>query len=141
MDKKLDKKTANDEVFEYAYVFYKRDNVDYQGYKYICPGDNKLIDAIAKYDENANLGSGEPVKNSDCATKGYVDKTKEDLSTDYTSLIDRLSDTIDKKIYIEDKISSEISGYSDLSVIKLSSSEYQDLVYSDAISPSTLYVV
>ena len=82
-----------------------------------------------------------PTDLSDAATKGYVDKTKEDLSTDYTGLIGSLSNKIDKKIYIEDKISSEISGYSDLSVIKLSSNEYQDLVYSDAISPSTLYVV
>ena len=82
-----------------------------------------------------------PELSSDAATKGYVDKTKEDLSTDYTSLIDRLSDTIDKKIYIEDKISSEISGYSDLSVIKLSSNEYQDLVDSDATLSNALYIV
>ena len=71
----------------------------------------------------------------------YINDAIDDKTADYTSLIDSLSDTIDKKIYIEDKISSEISGYSDLSVIKLSSNEYQDLVYSDAISPSTLYVV
>ena len=82
-----------------------------------------------------------PTDLSDAATKGYVDKTKEDLSTDYTSLIDRLSDTIDKKIYIEDKISSEISGYSDLSVIKLSSNDYQDLVDSDATLSNALYIV
>ena len=82
-----------------------------------------------------------PNLSSDAATKGYVDKTKEDLSTDYTGLIGSLSDKIDKKIYIEDKISSDISGYSDLSVIKLSSTEYQDLVVSGATSPSVLYVV
>ena len=82
-----------------------------------------------------------PELSSDAATKGYVDKAKEDLSTDYTGLIGSLSDKIDKKIYIEDKISSEISGYSDLSVIKLSSNEYQDLVTGDTTSPSVLYIV
>ena len=64
-----------------------------------------------------------------------------DAINDYNGLIDCLSNNIDKKIYIEDKISSEISGYSNLSVIKLSSSEYQDLVDSDKTSPSVLYVV
>ena len=49
-------------------------------------------------------------------------------------------DKIDKKIYIEDKISST-SCYSDLQIIKLSSNEYQDLVVSGATSPSVLYVV
>ena len=82
---------------------------------------------------------------SDAATKGYVDDnltaTSHVLSTDYNSLINSLSGKIDKKIYFEDKISSEISGYSDLSVIKLSSTEYQVLVNDNATSPSALYIV
>ena len=99
--------------------------------------DSNIIDAYGQQMKNL----GDPTDLSDAATKGYVDKTKEDLSTDYTSLIDRLSGTIDKKIYIEDKISSEISGYSDLSVIKLSSNDYQDLVDSDATLSNALYIV
>lgn len=71
----------------------------------------------------------------------YINNAIDDKTTEYDGLIDNLSDKIDKKIYIEDKISSEISGYSDLSVIKLSSSEYQDLIDSDTISPSVLYIV
>ena len=54
----------------------------------------------------------------------YINNAIDDKTTEYSGLIDSLSDKIDKKIYIEDKISSEISGYSDLSVIKLSSNEY-----------------
>ena len=71
----------------------------------------------------------------------YINNAIDDKTTEYGELINSLSDKIDKKIYIEDKISSEISGYSDLSVIKLSSNEYQDLVVSGATSPSVLYVV
>ena len=82
--------------------------------------DSDIIDAYGQQMKNL----GDPTDLSDAATKGYVDKANEDLSTDYTGLIGSLSDKIDKKIYIEDKISSEISGYSDLSVIKLSSNEY-----------------
>lgn len=71
----------------------------------------------------------------------YINSAIDDKTTEYGGLIDSLSDKIDKKIYIEDKISSEISGYSNLSVIKLSSNEYQDLVDGDTASPSVLYVV
>lgn len=94
---KVDKLTANDEVFEYAYVFYKRNNIDYQGFKYICPGDNKLMRAIAEYDENANLGSGEPVKNSDCATKGYVDYT---IDSDLSSTTATINNAIKHTRYV-----------------------------------------
>ena len=97
LDKKLDKKTANDDIFECAYIFYKRNNVDYQGFKYICPGDNKLLGAIAKYDENANLGSGEPVKNSDCATKGYVDYT---IDSDLSSTTATINDAVKQTRYV-----------------------------------------
>ena len=99
--------------------------------------DSDIIDAYGQQMKNL----GDPTDLSDAATKGYVDKTKEDLSTDYTRLIGSLSDKIDKKIYIEDKISSEISGYSDLSVIKLSSNEYQSLVSSKATLSNALYIV
>ena len=99
--------------------------------------DSDIIDAYGQQMKNL----GDPTDLSDAATKGYVDKTKEDLSTDYTGLIGSLSDKIDKKIYIEDKISSEISGYSDLSVIKLSSNEYQSLVSSKATLSNALYIV
>ena len=74
------------------------------------------------------------------ATKTELTNVSNDLSNNYTDLIKNLSDKIDKKIYIEDKISST-SCYSDLQIIKLSSNEYQDLVVSGATSPSVLYVV
>lgn len=94
---KLDKLTADDETFERAYVFYKRNNIDYQGFKYICPGDNTLMRAIAEYDENANLGSGEPVKNSDCATKGYVDYT---IDSDLSSTTATINNAIKHTRYV-----------------------------------------
>lgn len=74
------------------------------------------------------------------ATKTELTNASSNLSNDYTDLIKNLSDKIDKKIYIEDKISST-SCYSDLQIIKLLSNEYQDLVVSGATSPSVLYVV
>lgn len=74
------------------------------------------------------------------ATKTELTNISSYLSNDYTDLIKNLSEKIDNKIYIEDKISST-SCYSDLSIIKLSRNEYQDLVDSNATSPSVLYVV
>ena len=55
-----------------------------------------------------------------------------------------LGETISSKIYIEDRIGKDgglVSGYSDLSVIKLSSNEYQDLVDRDATLSNALYIV
>lgn len=115
----------------------------------ILNGNTSLSDKILYVVSSDNLdfygekgvNLADPKQPSDATNKKYVDKTKEDLSNDYSSLIDNLSEKIEKKIYIEDKISSTISGYSDLSVIKLSSSKYQDLVDSDATQSNTLYVV
>ena len=48
------------------------------------------------------------------ATKTDLASASNALSNEYKDSIKNLSEKIDKKIYIEDKISSKISGYSDL---------------------------
>ena len=96
-----------------------------------------------------------PELSSDAATKGYVDSSIvnvntsiNDVSSDLLEKMNKISgdlgEEISSKIYIEDRIGKDgelVSSYSDLSVIKLSSNEYQDLVVSGATSPSVLYVV
>ena len=53
-----------------------------------------------------------------------------------------LSNSIDNKIFIEDKISNLISGNSDLSIIKISKDEYELSVAEDcALCSNVLYVV
>ena len=57
----------------------------------------------------------------------------------YDSKISYLSCAIDKKIFIDDRISS-ISGNSDLSIVKLNSSEYAQVLQNGALS-NALYIV
>ena len=96
-----------------------------------------------------------PELSSDAATKGYVDSSIvnvntsiNDVSSDLLKKMNKISgdlgETISSKIYIEDRIGKDgelVSSYSDLSVIKLSSNEYQDLVNSNAALSNALYVV
>lgn len=58
----------------------------------------------------------------------------------YDSKIDALSDAIDNKVFVLDNISG-ISGYSDLSVVKLGADEYASLLTSNALLSNCLYVV
>ena len=58
----------------------------------------------------------------------------------YDSKIETLSDAIDKKIFVSDSISG-ISGYSDLSVVKLDAQEYSNLLVSNALLSNALYIV
>ena len=58
----------------------------------------------------------------------------------YDSKIDALSDAIDKKVFVSDSISG-ISGYSDLSVVKLSADEYAALLTSNQLLSNALYIV
>ena len=57
-----------------------------------------------------------------------------------TEAISALSDAISQKVFVSDNISG-ISGYSDLSVIKLSANEYASLLTSDQLLSNALYVV
>lgn len=54
--------------------------------------------------------------------------------------IDGLSNSIDKKIFIDNRISG-ISGYSDLSIVRLSSNEYANLLTSNALLSNAIYIV
>lgn len=58
----------------------------------------------------------------------------------YDSKIDILSDAIDKKIFISDSISG-ISGYSDLSVVKLSADEYAQMLGDGTCLSNAIYIV
>ena len=58
----------------------------------------------------------------------------------YDSKIDALSNAIDKKVFVSDSISG-ISGYSDLSVVKLSADEYAALLTSNQLLSNALYIV
>ena len=96
-----------------------------------------------------------PELSSDAATKGYVDSSIvnvntsiSDVSSDLLEKMSKISgdlgEAISSKIYIEDRIGEDgelVSSYSDLSVIKLSSNEYQDLVESNATLSNALYIV
>ena len=96
-----------------------------------------------------------PELSSDAATKGYVDSSivsvntsigvvSNDLLETMSKISSDLGEAISSKIYIEDRVIEDdklASGYSDLSVIKLSSNEYQDLVYSKATLSNALYIV
>ena len=59
---------------------------------------------------------------------------------DYNLTIEEISNKIDNKIIIDDRISG-IVDQSDLSVIKLSASEYEQLVYDDRTLSNILYIV
>lgn len=92
---------------------------------------------------------------SDATNKKYVDSSivsvntsigvvSTDLLETMSKISDDLGEAISSKIYIEDRVREDdklVSGYSDLSVIKLSSNEYQDLVYSKATLSNALYIV
>ena len=58
----------------------------------------------------------------------------------YDDKISSLSDTIDNKIFVSDSISG-ISGYSDLSVVKLGANEYASLLTSDALLSNAIYII
>lgn len=58
----------------------------------------------------------------------------------YDDRINVLSNSIDKKIFISNSISG-ISGYSDLSIIKLNASEYANLLTSDQLLSNAFYVI
>ena len=62
------------------------------------------------------------------------------LVDNYDSKIETLSNAIDNKIFISDNISG-ISGYSDLSIIKLNASEYSNLLTGNSLLSNALYIV
>ena len=90
---------------------------------------------------------------SDATNKKYVDSSivsvntsigvvSNDLLETMSKISDDLGEAISSKIYIEDRVREDdkpVSGYSNLSVIKLSSNEYQDLVANEAILSNVLY--
>ena len=69
---------------------------------------------------------------------GYYQKS-ETSSANEISIAFASIDT-GNKIFIDDKISS-VSGYSDISVVKLGASEYSNLLTSDSLLSNALYIV
>ena len=71
--------------------------------------------------------------------------TYDELSTGFheiSSDINAISGAIDQKIYIEDRLSGQtVSAYSDLSVIKLDSAQYAELLTTSALISNCIYVV
>ena len=119
-------------------------------------GNTSLSDKILYVVSSDNLdfygergvNLADPHDLSDATNKKYVDSGISDVSSDLLEKMNKISgdlgEAISSKIYIEDHIGKDgelVSSYSDLSVIKLSSNEYQDLVDSDATLSNALYVV
>lgn len=104
--------------------------------------DNKLIIPFDKTFDVDDVSCQSPLK-----------KLLKELSTTIDSNISALSDTISSKIFIADKTTSyvDLSGktklsvisgeFDDLSVVKISADDYQNLVSNDAICSNILYVV
>lgn len=84
---------------------------------------------------------------SDAVNLGQLDRTVSDVSAELTGTVSGVSSflngAIDSKIYIDDRVCDFIHGNSNLKVVKLKSSEYEDIVLSAQPSAiaSTLYVV
>ena len=74
------------------------------------------------------------------ADTGYISKIKVPTGDIYSIRDAELKNALDKKIFLDDRISG-ISGYGDLSVIKLSADEYADLLTSNALLSNCLYVI
>ena len=88
----------------------------------------------------------DPTDSSDATNKKYVDmisgSIRSKVLTELDSLSTDLSNAIDNKIFIEDKISNLISGNSDLSIIKITKDEYELSVAGEcALCDNVMYVV
>lgn len=90
LNKKLDKKTANDNIYTRAYCF----NQNEQTERFICTGEESggiFVGALAAYDSNACLRQNTtPTLNNQVANKSYVDSAintavKSTIDTDLTS--------------------------------------------------------
>ena len=119
-------------------------------------GNTSLSDKILYVVSSDNLdfygergvNLADPHDLSDATNKKYVDSGIGGVSSNLLEKMSKISgdlgEAISSKIYIEDRIGEDgelVSSYSDLSVIKLSSNEYQDLVDSDATLSNALYIV
>lgn len=129
----------------------------------VLNGNTNLSDKILYVVSSDNLdfygergiNLADPHDLSDATNKKYVDSSivsvntsigvvSNDLLETMSKISGDLGEAISSKIYIEDRVGEDgelVSSYSDLSVIKLSSREYQDLVVSGTTSPSALYIV
>ena len=74
------------------------------------------------------------------ADAGYISKIKVPTGDVYSIRDTESKDAIDRKIFFDDRISG-VSGYNDLSVIKLSADEYAGLLVSNALLSNALYIV
>ena len=83
---------------------------------------------------NGKIKMAQNIELSDCITNGN------DIAIDSRLVNSSISTLLDEKIFIDDRISS-ISGYSDLSVVKLNASEYSNLLTSNSVLSNALYIV
>lgn len=81
---------------------------------------------------NVNLGT---VLTAHQSLTNYYQKTQTSSNVEIAAAVEQA-----KKTYFDDRI-SDIAGYDELSVVKLSANEYEELVATSATLSNTLYVV
>ena len=119
-------------------------------YKIKVGGALKQIDDI-DYQNLINLSTGlsTEIQRLSASLSGCIDKLSAGLSTEIGRLSTALSGSIDKlsvglstaissKVYFKN---NEFSGHGDLSVIKISKDEYDNLVLISALNPHAIYIV